>query len=175
MIYMKEVEELEVLKKKYDEAFRKLDEDLGKAEKMWSEYCAFIEKINDFWIRKSKEIEAEINSLKGIIEFYNNMKIETAINSSIGIISEEEATKRIEVLDKEISNIKSVIDYLSLKLSKYNDAIRKHLSRVGKIKIARKEDLIKKLKMLEEMKKRGEIDEITYIKLRSEIESLLKL
>jgi len=172
---MKGYEEIESLKKKYDNEFKKLDSEIEKAEKMWTEYKAFIEQINEYWIKKSKEIEAEINSLKGIIEFYNNMKIETAINSSIGIISEEEATKRIEELDKEINKIKSIIDYLSLKLSSYNDAIRKHLSRIGVIRVERKEDLIKKLKMLEEMKKRGEIDEITYIKLRSEIESLLKM
>lgn len=172
---MKGYEEIESLKKKYDNDFKKLDSEIEKAEKMWTEYKAFIEQINEYWIKKSKEIEAEINSLKGIIEFYNNMKIETAINSSIGIISEEEATKRIEELDKEINKIKSIIDYLSLKLSNYNDVIRKHLSRIGVIRVERKEDLIKKLKMLEEMKKRGEIDEITYIKLRSEIESLLKM
>ncbi len=172
---MREFEELEALKKKYDNEFKKLEVELEKAEKVWNEYKSFVQQINEYWIKKSKEIEAEINSLKGIIEFYNNMKIETAINSSIGIISEEEAAKKIEELDKEINKIKSVIDYLSLKLSNYNDIIRKHLSRIGIIRIEKKEDLVKKLKMLEEMKKRGEIDEITYIKLRSEIESLLKM
>lgn len=157
-------EEIEKIVEKYEVEIKRLED-------LWQSYREAARTMVNSWIRERVNIIAKISELEGLLKSYENELKELEVKYEIGVINEEELTRKTGPLIENMRILRDTLDKLKESLKRIDEIMIIHALQ-AKLPMSggSLNDIKKKLKALKELYEKGQIRKEVYEKLKLELE-----
>ena len=165
----------EVIEVDVKKIFEELKGKISQLDYAWERYVEIVKDFSKDWYVKKTLIQQKIMEKNALTNYYRDKILELEVKKSVGLIDEENYNTLKEDYKEKLDEALEELNYIKETLKELEDRATRHLKRVFIEAIyGDKEEIKRKIEELEKMYEEGRIRQDVYLKLKNELEQMLR-